>query len=183
MPYFEEVRLQVDETDQKKYIATISVDEKPLSTDVYLGFNPLVTSGFNRVNDYELGTRFEIGRRQEIGPLWQWNFGDKQDARLSKLFGAVSYMSGNPRFHYHFGGTANWGKPYIWNFGITAQLHRLTEAVAPELFPNYNDSDFMLYRTFGGHDYSNYYLREGAEIALRWEPVMPTHSFRVAMGR
>ena len=57
MPHFEEVRLQVDETDAK-YIATITVDEKPLSTDVYLGFNPLITSGFNRVTDWEGGTRF-----------------------------------------------------------------------------------------------------------------------------
>ena len=39
MPYFEEVNLQVDE-ENSKYIATITVDEKPLSTDAYLGLNP-----------------------------------------------------------------------------------------------------------------------------------------------
>ena len=183
MPYFEEVRLQVDETDEKRYIATISVDEKPLSTDVYLGFNPLVTSGFNRVTDYEGGTRFEIGKREEIGPLWLWGLEDDKiyTAPRSKVFGEVSYADGNPRFHYRFGGTAAWGKPYIWNLGLTAQIHRLTDAIAPELFPNYNDWTSRTYRIFGGHDYPNYYLRKGVEIALKWEPVMPTHSFRVAM--
>ena len=183
MPHFEEVRLQVDEMDAK-YIATISVEEKPLSTDIYLGFNPLVTSGFNRVTDSEVGTNFEIGRRKEVGPLWLWNVTDSvrnQTSKPSKLFGKVSYAKGNPRLHYRFGGTANWGKPYIWNFGITAQIHRLTDAIAPELFPNYNDLASLTYRVFGGHDYPNYYLRKGVEIALEWKPVMPTHSFKLSV--
>ena len=180
MPHFEEVRLQIDETDAK-YIATISVEEKPLSTDVYLGFNPLVKSGFNRVTDWELGTRFEVGKRKEIGPLWMWNLSDSQLGQTSRLFGEVSYADGNPHFQYRFGGTASWGKPYIWNLGLTAHIHRLTDAIAPELFPNYNDWASRTYRIFGGYDYPNYYLRKGFEIALRWEPVMPTHSFKLAM--
>lgn len=180
MPYFEEVRLQVDEADAK-YIATITVDEKPLSTDVYIGFNPLVKSGFNRVTDWELGTRFEVGKRKEVGPLWMWNLSDSQLGQTSRLFGEVSYADGNPHFQYRFGGTANWGKPYIWNLGVTAQLHRLTDAIAPELFPNHNNWDFRTYRIFGGYDYPNYYLRKGFEIALRWEPVMPTHSFKLGV--
>ena len=180
MPHFEEVRLQVDETDAK-YIATITVDEKPLSTDVYLGFNPLVKSGFNRVTDWEFGTRFEVGKRKEIGPLWMWNLSDSQLGQTSRLFGEVSYADGNPHFQYRFGGTANWGKPYIWNLGLTAQLHRLTDAIAPELFPNHNDSLSHTYRIFGGYDYPNYYLRKGVEVALQWKPVMPTHSFKLAI--
>lgn len=180
MPHFEEVRLQVDETDAK-YIATITVDEKPLATDVYLGFNPLVESGFNRVTDWELGTRFEVGKRKEVGPLWMWNLSDSQRGQTSRLFGEVSYADGNPHFQYRFGGTANWGKPYIWNLGLTAQLHRLTDAIAPELFPNHNDSLSRTYRIFGGYDYPNYYLRKGIEVALQWKPVMPTHSFKLAI--
>ena len=180
MPYFTEINLQVDEVDAK-YIATITVDEKPLATDVYLGFNPMITSRFNRVTDYEVGTRFEIGKRKEVGPLWMWNLSDSQLGQTSRLFGEVSYAEGNPRFHYRFGGTANWGKPYIWNLGITAQLHRSTEAIAPELFPNYNDFYPTLRRIFGGEDYPNYYLRQGMEVALQWKPVMPTHSFKLAI--
>ena len=57
MPHFKEIDLQVKE-DGKRNIATITVTEKPLSTDVYLGFNPMISSGFNRVNDYE--TRHKI---------------------------------------------------------------------------------------------------------------------------
>ena len=180
MPHFEEINLQVDEEDSK-YIATITVDEKPLSTDVYLGFNPLVTTGFNRVTGSEIGTNFEVGKRKEVGPLWIWNVGDPARNQTSKLFGNLSYASGNEQFHYRFGGTANLGKPYIWNLGLTAQIHRLTDAIAPELFPNYNSDGSLIYRIFGGHDYPNYYLREGVEIALRWEPVMPIHSFKLAV--
>ena len=179
-PYFKEINLQVNE-EGPKYIATITVDEKPLSTDVYLGFNPLLNAGFNRVTGSELGTNFEIGKRKEVGPLWIWNFEDSVHNQTSKLFGKVSYAFGNERLHYRLGGTANWGKPYIWNLGITAQIHRLTDAIAPELFPNYNDSISETARIFGGHDYPNYYLREGVEMALRWEPVMPTHSFKLAV--
>ena len=180
MPYFEEVRLKVDKADAK-YIATISVNEKPLSTDTYLGFNPLVRTGFNRVTDWELGTRFEVGKRKEVGPLWMWNLSDSQLGQTSRLFGEVSYADGNPHFQYRFGGTANWGKPYIWNLRLTAQLHRLTDAIAPELFPNHNSSGSHTYRIFGGHDFPNYYLREGVEVALQWKPVMPTHSFKLAI--
>ena len=180
MPHFEEVRLQIDETDAK-YIATITVDEKPLATDVYLGFNPLLQSEFNRVTDWELGTRFEVGKRKEVGPLWMWNLSDAQLGQTSRLFGEVSYADGNPHFQYRFGGTANWGKPYIWNLGLTAQLHRLTDAIAPELFPNHNDWLSRTYRIFGGYDYPNYYLRKGVEVALQWKPVMPTHSVKLAI--
>ena len=180
MPHFEEVRLQVDEADAK-YIATITVDEKPLSTNAYIGFNPLLTSGFNRVTGSEIGTNVEIGKRKEVGPLWLWNIEDPVRNPTSKLFGKVSYAFGNPHIHYRLGGIANWGKPYTWNLGLTAQMHRLTDAIAPELFPNYNDWLSQTYRIFGGDDYPNYYLRKGFEIALRWEPVMPTHSFKLAM--
>ena len=180
MPHFEEVRLQVDETDAK-YIATITVDEKPLATDVYLGLNPPLNLGFNRVTGWEIGTGFEFGKRKEVGPLWMWSVRNSQGDQLSRLFGRVSYAFGNPHLHYRLGGTANWGKPYTWNLGITAQMHRLTAAIDPELFPDDNSSGSRVYRIFGGYDYPNYYLREGVEVALQWKPVMPTHSFKLAI--
>ena len=179
-PYFKEINLQVNE-EGPKYIATIIVDEKPLSTDAYLGLSPPLRLGFNRVTGWEIGTGFEVGKRKEVGPLWMWSVRNSQRNQISRLFGNVSYAFGNPHFHYRFGGTANWGKPYIWNLGVTAQIHRLTDAIAPELFPNYNDWDSKLYRIFGGYDYPNYYLREGLEVALRWEPVMSIHSFKLAV--
>ena len=179
MPYFEELNLQVDE-ENSKYIATITVDEKPLSTDAYLGLNPPFRLGFNRVTGWEIGTGFELGKRKDIGPLWTWSIRDSVSDQSSKFFGKVSYAFGNPHLHYRMGGTANWGKSYIWNLGLTAQMHRLTDAVAPEMFPNYNDNTSIVQRVVGIPDFQNYYLRQGAELALLWSPVMPTHSFKLA---
>ncbi len=180
MPYFDELNLQVAE-ENSKYVATITVDEKPLSTNAYLGLNPPLRLGFNRVTGWEIGTGFELGKRKDVGPLWTWNIRDSSSDQTSKLFGKVSYAFGNPHVHYRMGGIANWGKPYIWNLGLTAQIHRLTDAVAPELFPNYNNPLPIFQRIIGTPDLQNYYLRQGAEIALQWSPVMPNHSFRLAM--
>ena len=180
MPYFEEVRLQVDE-ENSQYIATITVDEKPLSTDVYLGLNPRVRLGFNRVTGWEVGTGFEIGKRKDIGPLWLWNILSSQSDQTSKLFGKLSYAFGNPHYHYRLGGIANWGKAYVWNLGLTAQVHRLTDVVAPEHFLDYNNAVSIFQRVIGVPDFQNYYLRQGAEIALQWAPSMPDHWFRLAM--
>lgn len=180
MPYFDEVNLQVDEKNSK-YVATIIVDEKPLSTDAYLGLNPPLRLGFNRVTGWEIGTGFELGKPKDVGPFWMWNLRNSENNYTPKLFGKASYAFGNPHVHYRMGGTANWGKPYIWNLGLTAQIHRLTEAVAPEMFPNYNNNASITQRIIGIPDLQNYYLRQGAEIALRWAPVMPIHSFKLAM--
>ena len=180
MPHFEEINLQVDE-EGPRYIATITVDEKPISTDMYLGFNPRLRLGFTRVTGWEIGTGFEVGRRKEIGPLWMWNIRNSEDDRTSKLFGKVSYAFGNPHFHYRLGGTANWGTPYVWNLGLTAQVHRLTDVVAPEHFLDYNNGYSIFMRMIGMPDFQNYYLRQGAEIALEWAPAMPTHWFKLAM--
>ena len=180
MPYFEEISLQVDE-ENSKYIATITVDEKPLSTNAYLGFNPPLRLGFTRVTGWEIGTGFEVGRRKEIGPLWMWNIRNSGLNEGSHLFGKVSYAFGNPHLHYRVGGTANWGTRYVWNLGLTAQIHRLTDVVAPELFQDYNSGIAVFQRIVGMPDFQNYYLRQGAEIALQWTPVMPIHWFKLAM--
>ena len=180
MPYFDTINLQVDE-DATRHIATITVDEKPLSADAYLGLNPPLRLGFNRVTGWEIGTGFELGKRKDLGPLWIWNIRNSQSDQISKLFGTVSYAFGNPHLHYRLGGTANWGKPYIWNLGLTAQIHRLTDAVAPELFADYNDGLSIFQRVIGTPDLQNYYLRQGAEIALQWAPRIPNHWFKLAM--
>lgn len=179
MPYFEEVNLKVDE-ENSKYVATITVEEKPLS-NTYLGLNPPIRFGFNRVTGWEIGTGFEVGKRKDLGPLWAWRVSNSRSEQTSNFFGKVSYAFGNPHVHYRMGGTANWGKPYIWNLGLTAQIHRLTDTVAPEMFPNYNNNASISQRVIGIADLQNYYLRQGAEIALRWAPVLPTHVFKLAM--
>ena len=179
MPYFDEVNLQVDE-ENSRYIATVTVDEKPLSTNAYLGLNPPIRLGFNRVTGWEIGTGFELGKRKDLGPLWAWSVRNSVSDQASKFFGKASYAFGNPHLHYRMGGTANWGKPYIWNLRLTAQLHRLTDIVAPELFPNYNNPLPIFQRIIGIPDFQNYYRRQGAEIALQWSPALPTHLFKLA---
>ena len=57
----------------------------------------------------------------------------------------------------------------------------MTDVVAPERFPNYNTPHSIFQRIIGAPDLQNYYLRQGANIALRWAPVMPTHAFQLAM--
>ena len=122
MPYFEAVNLQINE-ENSKYIATITVDEKPLS-HTYLGLNPPLRLGFNRVTGWEIGTGFELGKRKDIGPLWAWSVRNSTTDQNSKFFGKASYAFGNPHIHYRMGGTANWGKPYI--YGISDSQRKFT---------------------------------------------------------
>lgn len=180
MPYFKEVRLQVNEENFTR-VATITVDEKRLSSNAYLGFRPPLFVEYNRVTDWEIGTGFQMGKPTNVGPLWMWNVEDTLNKDTSNLFGKVSYTFGNPHFHYRLGGRANWGKPYIWNLGLTAQLHRQTDAVASELFPNYKHAVSVFQRVLGYPDLQNYYLRQGIELELRWSPIMPIHSFKLGM--
>ncbi len=181
MPYFKEIRLQVDRAEEAPhYIATLTVHEKPLSTDVYLGLSPPLRLGFNRVTGWELGTGVELGRRKTIGPLWMWNVRDGSRTQTSKLFGQASYAFGNPHLQYRIGGTAHTGTPYVWSLGLTAQMHRLTAPVAPHLFPDTNNGFRVFERVIGIPDLPNYYLRQGAAVIFDWTPVMPTHAFKVA---
>ncbi len=180
MPYFHQVKLDIN-VEGARRIATITVDEKRLSTTAYLGLNPPLGLGFNRVTGWRMGTGFEVGRRKQVGPLWIWNLREPAGTPASKLFGKIEYAFGNPHVHYRLGGAANWGKPYVWNLGLTAQLRRDTVAVAPEIFPRSNDGASHFYRVWGGIDFHNYYLRQGVELAFRWAPVMPTHAFKISV--
>lgn len=180
MPYFSEIKLRVKEDDYTR-IATITFAEKPLSSDVYFGFRPPLFLGFNRVNDWEFGTGFQIGKPIEIGPLWQWNVSDLLDTRTYNLFGRISTTLGNPKYHYRFGGRINWGEPYLWKIGLTGQVLRQTDVVAPELFPNYRRGFFTFQHILGYPNLANYYLRKGVEVQLEWSPRLPEHTFSLLM--
>jgi hypothetical protein len=180
MPYFKKINLKVTEENLTR-VATITVDEKRLSSNAYLGLRPPLYLGFNRVTNWEIGTGFQVGKPIDVGPLWMWNVQDSLNTQTYNLFGKISYTFGNPHFHYRFGARANWGKPYIWNLGLTAQLHRQTSAMAPELFPHYNNAASVFQRVLGYPDLENYYLRQGGEVVLRWSPAMPVHTFKLGM--
>ena len=174
LPYFSQVSLQF-ENDGTRRVAIITVVERRLSSDYYLHAVPLVR--FNRVTGWLLGAHLELGKRRQIGPLWMENIPSSVRPYLPKLFGEVGYGFGNQHINYRVGGDMIWSQPDVSSLGASAQIHRATTAIVPELFPHY-DSVSDAFWALGFH---NYYLSEGVEMSLRWEPVMPTHSLKLTM--
>ena len=174
LPYFSRVSLQF-ENDGTKRVAIITVVERRLSADYYLHAAPLIQ--FNRVTGWLLGTHLEVGKRRQIGPLWMSNLPDSVKAHLPKLFGEVGYGFGNRDLNYRVGGDMIWSQPDVSSLGVSAQIHRATTAIAPELFPHYGGvSD-----AFWALGFHNYYLSKGVATSVRWVPVVPTHSFGLMM--
>lgn len=178
LPYFREIQLHVNEVRFTR-VATITVKEKRLSSNAYLGLRPPLFLSFNRVTNWEIGTGFQLGKPNEIGPIWRWYVQEELSTHTSNLFGKISYTFGNPNLHYRFGGRANWGQPYIWHLGFTGQIHRETRVVAPELFPVYNKAATIFQHILGYPDLQNYYLRQGGEVGIHWSPILQFHSFKL----
>ena len=174
LPYFSRISLQF-ENDGTRRVAIITVVEKTLSSDYYFHAAPLVR--FNRVTGWLLGPHLELGKRRQIGPLWMWDIPSSVKAHLSKVFGEVGYGFGNQDLNYRVGGDTIWGQPDVSSLGVSAQIHRATTAIAPELFPHYDGVSDAFWR-LGFH---NYYLSKGVEVSVRWEPVVPTHSLKLTM--
>ena len=174
LPYFSRVSLQF-ENDGRRRVAVITVVERRLSSDYYIHPAPLVQ--FNRVTGWLLGAHLEVGKRRQIGPLWMWNIPSEARPYLSRLFGEVGYGFGSESINYRLGGDMILGRPDVSSLGVSAQIHRATTAVAPELFPHYSG----VYDAFWALGFHNYYLSEGVETSFRWEPVAPTHSLKLTM--
>ena len=173
-PYFSRISLTF-ENDGRRRVAIITVVERRLSSDYYIHPAPLVQ--FNRVTGWLLGAHLEIGKRRQIGPLWMSNIPSSVRPYLPKLFGEVGYGFGNRDLNYRVGGDMIWGQPDLSILGLSAQIYRATTAVAPELFPHYDN----VYDAFWALGFHNYYLNQGVETAVRWAPVVPTHSFELTM--
>lgn len=178
LPYFSRVTLEYT-NDGAKLIAIITVAEKALSSNYYLGPVPLIR--FNRVTGWLLATRLELGKRWQMGPLWMWDIPSSARAYLPKLFAEVGYGFGNRHLNYNVGADAIRGKSDIWNLGVTAQIHRATAVVAPNLFLPYDNGWYVFFSVQGLTQLHNYYLREGVEVSIRWEPRAPTHSLKFTM--
>ena len=174
LPYFRRISLQF-ENDGRRRVAIISVVERRLSSDYYFHAAPLFQ--FNRVTGWLLGAHLEVGKRRQIGRLWMWNVPSSVRAHLPKLFGEVGYGFGNRDLNYRVGGDMIWGQPDVSSLGVSAQIHRATTAIAPELFPHYGGvSD-----AFWALGFHNYYLSKGIATSMRWVPVLGTHSFQLTM--
>ena len=178
LPYFSRINLQI-EGDSTKRVATITVAEKTLSSDYYLHATPLVQ--FNRVTGLLPSARLEVGKRRQMGPLWMWYIPSSVREHLSKLSGDVGYGFGNRDLNYRVGGDIIWGKPDISNIGISAQIYRTTDVIAPDLLPYYDNFSTAWANLWGNPQVHNYYLSKGVEMSLRWKPVAPTHSLKFIM--
>ena len=178
LPYFSRVTLRI-EGDSTKRAATVTVTEKTLSSDYYLHATPLVQ--FNRVTGLLLSARLEVGKRRRMGPLWMWYIPSSVREYLSKLSGDVGYGFGNRDLNYRVGGDLIWGEPDISTLGVSAQIYRATNVIAPNLFPYYDGLSIAWASLWGAPQVHNYYLTEGVEMSLRWEPVVPTHSLKLTM--
>lgn len=178
LPYFSRVTLQI-EGDSTKRIATITVTEKVLSSDYYLHATPLVQ--FNRVTGLLPAARLEVGKRRQMGPLYMWYIPSSVRARLTKLSGDVGYGFGNRELNYRVGGDIIWGEPDISTLGLSAQIYRATNVIAPDRLPYYANLSTAWANLWGVPQVHNYYLNKGIEMSLRWEPVGPTHSLKLMM--
>ena len=178
LPYFSRVALQIEE-DGTKRIATITVAEKVLSSDYYFHATPLVQ--FNRVTGFLPTARLEVGKRRQMGPLWMWYIPSSVRTNLTKLSGDVGYGFGNRHINYRVGGDMIWGEPDISTRGFSAQIYRAIDVTAPNLLPYYDGLATAWASLWGAPQVHNYYLTEGVEMSLRWEPVVPTHSLKLTM--
>ena len=178
LPYFSRVTLQI-EADSTKRVATVTVAEKTLSSDYYFYATPLVQ--FNRVTGLLPAARLEVGKRRRMGPLWMWYIPSSVREHLSKLSGDVGYGFGNRDLNYRMGGDMIWGEPDILTLGVSAQIHRATNVIAPDLLPYYDDLSTAWANLWGNPQVHNYYLNEGVELSFRWEPVGSTHSLKLIM--
>lgn len=177
----EAAHLRIEEKDTR-HIAIVTIVEKPLQSRFY--FDSAPRAGFNRVTGWELGAHIDSGFRKQKSSDTSYNISVPREFRgddLSKFFGRIGYGFGNKRFYYRVGGKAAWGEPDSWHLGLTAQLHRTTSIIAPDLFPIYDDRNMVVLRILGVPDHQNYYFREGIEMALKWRPVRQRHSFKVVL--
>ena len=162
--------------------AIVTIVEQPLPSRFYLDRAPWV--GFNRVTGWELGARIDSGFRKGKSSNTSYDISTPSAFRgdeLSKFFGQVGYGFGNKQFYYLIGGRAAWGEPDSGHLGLTTQFHRTTNVIAPDLFPFYDDTGMTILRVLGVPDHQNYYLREGLEVALQWQPIRKRYSLKLSL--
>lgn len=194
IPDLERTRLRIEEKNSRRTaIITVSEKPRPARFDFETG-GPVIT--FNRVTGWGLGTRaesvFRARKATATGLGQSWSRVQKarttalghswpSDPNGSRFFGEIGYGFGNKQVYYRIGGDAVTRKHDLWNFGLTAQFQRRTDTINPYFFPNQDGPGETFLRILGEPDYRNYYLRTGIEVALRWEPMIPNHLFKLSL--
>ena len=170
LPHFKSVDWSIHQEEDKR-IVTITVEEKTakdeILPDVIMDFS--MSGGFNRVHGLRLGPRFELSKPPEIEIPFQ-----------PKLFGALSYGFSNKKLNYEAGGEATLLGRVNWrNLTVRFQFHRLTSVRDQDIL--LDDTEQLLTAFLYGGDFRDYYLRDGSEILLRWQPEMLLHSLKLTV--
>ncbi|MDE0684678.1 MAG: DUF4252 domain-containing protein [Candidatus Poribacteria bacterium] len=162
-------------------------------------FRPMSTSGLNRVDGLRLGGGFEVGQRSYLDPLFFSGSGStiRQNARGAStlidsnennfgrqyhtapgpfLFGTMSYALSSRTLNYRAGGGMTSGENFDLTYGL--QIHRLTSVRDRDILLS---SSEQFFRALWGTDFQDYYLREGAVMALQWQPMNITHSLGLSL--
>ena len=169
LPHIRRADWHIHQEDNKR-IATITVEEKIAAADAAPDvIMDLSMSGkFNRVHGLRLGPRLELSKPPEIETLFQ-----------PKLFGALSYGFSNKKLNYETGGEATLLGGVNQNLTVRFQFHRLTSVRDPDIL--LDDNEQLLTAFLYGGDFRDYYLREGSEISMRWQPETLLHSLKLTV--
>ena len=162
-------------------------------------FRPVSTSTLNAVDGLRLGGGFEIGKQWYSDPLFFSGSGSTirrveneatatintdEDASWTRyrpsvnpfVFGTMSYGISSESLNYRAGGGMGFGENS--NLTYSAQIHRLTSVRDRDILLS-NSEQFL--RGLWGTDFQDYYLREGAVMALHLQPANIKHSLGVSV--
>ena len=169
LPHIRRADWHIHEEEDKR-IVIITVEEKiAVEEPVPDGIMNLSMSGrFNRVHGWRLGPRLELSKPPEVEIPLQ-----------PKLFGALSYGFSNKKLNYEAGGGATLLGGVNRNLIVRFQFHRLTAVRDPDILLD-DDEQLLIAFLYGG-DFRDYYLREGSEVSIRWQPEVLPHSLKLTV--
>ena len=190
----EKVESSVKE-ENGRHTAVITIKERSSSrSSGSFAVNSMIR--FNRVSGWKLGATSKIDVARARLP---------NDMPTSNIFGSVGYGFGNKITDVEIGVDTLPFATYTrfntpeadadkWHhgFGINTRIHRTTDITPDNVSPyrvdnSANDPFGLLYNIFGAKDLHNYYLRQGFEIAFRWqhlprmEYIPPRHSVTLTL--
>lgn len=119
--------------------------------------------GFNRVDGWRLGPSLKWAKQPDI-----WTPG------VLEVFGDVTYGFSNRIWNYALGVKTGESILEELNLSTTVQIRRLTTVRDRTILPS--DGEQFTAAFFYGGDSREYYLRDGSEIAFRWQPELSPHT-------
>jgi len=155
LPYFQKVKLRIRKEDGR-LIAHIKVVEKGRTR-----YDTKPVIAFNRVDGWRLGLKTGV-----------FVAGDMREPARGKVYGEFSCGMASGIWNYKVGiaSQEGWLRQHNLQIGISA--YRLTDVRDIDVMPG--DAEQFGMAFLSGGDVRDYYQRNGAEIALDWQPFDPT---------